>query len=249
MKNPMRWKWFAWGKHPGVRDLECAGTQTPFFKRFIKWVDDGSSMFDRGSRLRTRHCSWRFWTKGIDNQVVCGLVRNRCDSNGSSYPSLYIGAGDLENWQSNCAMLPFVFESIWKRFEFIASARLGSIQQLNDYLQIIQQPLPEWRKYQQRINGTANLLKTAKCEEKVDGRKRLIKIDCGQSANLPYDLQFCDRVIDRGEDQSPPAVFISEIEACVIVAFMNSTLSPSDFVWLWDLDQKNTRKFSIYETQ
>ena len=239
MKHPTQWKWFAWGKHPGVQDFVCAGTQTPLFQRFTKWVDNGFARLEAGSGLRTRHCSWRFWTKGAADQVVCGLVRNSCDTFGRSFPSLFIGSGELEDWVNNCSVLPFAFEPIWKSFEYIAAARFDAVRQLNDHLQLLRQPLPEWRKYQQRIYKTANLFKTAKSEEKVDGLKRLIQIDCEQPENLPYDLQFCNRVMTTGDDQAPLAVFIGEIEDRITVAIMKNTLSPEDFVWLWELEQNN----------
>lgn len=134
-------------------------------------------------------------------------------------------------------MLPFAFEPIWKSFEYMAAARFDSIRQLNDHLQLLQQPLPEWRNYQQRIYRTANLFKTDRCEEKVDGLKYLIQIDCEQPENLPYDLQFCHRVMATGDDRTPLAVFIGEVNDRITVVTMSSTLSPEDFVWLWELDQ------------
>lgn len=224
-----------------MEDFVWAGTQTTLFKRFTKWVDNGFARINAGSTLRSRHCSWRFWTKGTGYQVVCGLVRNSCDSHGRSFPMLYIGAGELEHWAYNCSMLPFAFEPAWKSFEYAASARFDSIRQLNESLRLIQQPLPDWRKYQQRIYDAVDYSNTAECEETVEGQKRLIKIDCESPENLPYDWQFCKRVMAIGENQAPLAVFIGEVDEKVGVAVINNSLTPADFVWLWALDLNNDK--------
>lgn len=235
IKNQMQWKWFVWGKHPGLEDFIWAGTQTSLFQRFTKWVDNGFARFKTDSRLRTRHCSWRFWTRGTGQQVVCGLVRNSCDAHGRSFPLLYIGAGNLDGWSKNCSILPFAFESIWKSFEYAASARYGTVSQLNDSLQLLLSPIPEWRLYQQRIYNSDNYTKATQGEETAAGRKLLIKIDCGQPENLPYNSQFCKRVMSIGDEKTPMAVFIGEIEGSVAVAIINDTLIPDDFAWLWAL--------------
>ncbi len=239
MKNRTQWKWFAWGKHPGLEDFVWAGTHTPLFQRFTKWVDNGFTRFKADAELRSRHRSWRFWTKGAGSEVVCGLVRNSCDTHGRSFPLLYIGTGALEDWSNNCSMMPFAFESAWKNFEYVASARFETMQQLDDSLQLIQPPEPDWRKYQQRIYNTTNVSRADKCQETIDNGKRLLTFDCKLPENLPYELQFCQRVTAMEEDQSPLAVFIGEIEDRITVAIMNNTLSPQDFVWLWELEQNN----------
>lgn len=238
IKKNKQWQWCAWGKHPGMEDFVWAGTQTPLFKRFTKWVDNGFARLSAGSTLRLQHCSWRFWTKGTGDQVVCGLVRNSCDTHGRSFPLLCIGAGALEHWANNCSMLPFAFESVWKGFEYTASARFETIRQLNDSLQVIQQPAPNWRTYQQRIYDAADLTTTSKNAAAVDGEKRVMKIDCQVPENLPYDDQFCRHVMAMGDAGSPLAVFIGEIDETVAVAVINSTLTPADFGWLWALDKK-----------
>ncbi len=237
MKNRTQWQWYAWGKHPGLEDFVWAGMQTPLFQRFTKWVDNGFARLNTDSKLRSRHCSWRFWTRGAGHQIVCGLVRNSCDTHGRSFPLLYVGAGGLEDWMRNCSMLPFAFESIWKSFEYAASARFDNLRQLNEALQLIQQPEPQWRTYQQRIYNRAELSAESGSKEAVEDGRRLLLVDCGLPENLPFDLRFCRRVMSMGDDQSPLAVFIGEIEDRIAVTIIDRILTPADFVWLWTLDQ------------
>lgn len=235
MKRNHTWKWFVWGKHPGVEDFISAGSQTPLFQRFTKWVDNGFMRIGADSELRSGHRSWRFWTKGTEDEVVCGLVRNSCDSYGRSFPLLYIGAGDLQNWAANCSLLPFAFESVWKSLEYVAAARYHSVEQLAEALQLIQPPESTWRQYQRRIYNAPNLYTEANSDEQVDGQKQLFKIDCERPENLPRHLIFCNNVMTKDEIDAPMAVFIGEIGSCVAVAMVHTMLHPSDFTWLWSL--------------
>lgn len=237
IKNRKTWKWFTWGKHPALEDFVWAGTQTPLFQRFTKWVDTGFARFEVDSNLRTRNCSWRFYTKGSEQEIVCGLVRNSCDSHGRSFPLLYIGTGSLKDWLGNCTMLPLALEPIWKSIEYISSARFDTLGQLNESLQLIESPAPKWRHYQQRIYNSPNKPEPVNCMETMEGEKNILRFACKQPENLPQDLLFCQRVMSMGTHHSPMAVFIGEIKEDIAVAIINSTLTPSDFVWLWSLGQ------------
>ena len=233
MKHRNAWKWFVWGKHPGVEDFICAGAQTPLFHRFTKWVDNGFARVAREDELRSRHCSWRFWTQGGEGDIVCGLVRNSCDSYGRSFPLLYLGTGALEGWMRNCSLLPFAFEQVWKSFEYVGSARYHSVKRLNDALQLMQPPEAVWDHYRQRIFDEPNLYSAARYEEEASGTNRVFKIECKLPENLPHDLNFCNQVMPKGALEPPKAVFIGEIGPRIAVAIVNNILTPADFCWLW----------------
>ena len=239
MKDSKEWNWFVWGKHPGVSDFICAGSQTPLFQRFTKWVDNGFSRVTKDSELRSRHCSWRFWTHGAGDDIVCGLVRNSCDSYGRSFPLLYLGTGRLKGWENNSSLLPFAFEPVWKNFEYAGAARYHSIQRLSQALQLMPAPGPEWYQYRQRIFNEPNLFSTARFEEESSGHHRVFKIECRFPENLPMDLNFCNQVMSKGAQHSPRAVFIGEIGSRIAVAIVDNILTPSDFSWLWSLRQND----------
>lgn len=170
--------------------------------------------------------------------MVCGLVRNSCDTHGRNFPLLCIGTGGLTNWAGHCSMLPLAFESMWKNIEYVASARFDTARQLNEALQLIEQPVPDWNGYQQRLHISAKSSKPLSCDETVQDGKRLLQIDCRQPENLPMEMHFCQRVKGMVEDQSPMAVFIGEIQDNIAVAIINHALVPDDFVWLWTLNQE-----------
>lgn len=235
MNNRMHWHWFIWGKHPGVSDFIFAGTQTPLFQRFTKWVDTGFAKVDPALKKKSRHCSWRFWTKGAADAVVCGLVRNSCDSYGRSFPLLIMGSGLLPDWSRNRSLLPFAFETIWKRLEYVAAARYDTVKSLDGVLQMIEPPEPTWRRHLDRIHSAANLYTQARFDADTVGSNRLYKIDCRLPEDLPQDLCFCSHMVATSESGSPTAVFIGEIGNRIAVAMVADILKPADFTWLWSL--------------
>lgn len=235
MANQTKWVWFMWGKHPGVEDFICAGTQTQLFQRFSQWVDNGFARIITDSHMRSRHCSWRFWAHGTGRDIVCGLVRNSCDSYGRSFPLLYLGSGELEDWTQNCSLLPFAFESVWKNFEYVGSARYNSVERLNQSLQLIPPPSPDWRRYRSRIFNASNLYSASRCRQEESGKNRVFKIECELPENLPHDVNFCSQVMPKNNQPSPTAVFIGEIGSRIAVAIMDDVLIPADFSWLWSL--------------
>ncbi len=242
MRDRTQWDWFVWGKHPGVADFVCAGTQTPLFQRYTKWVDTGFSKVDAALKVKSRHCSWRFWSKGAGDKVVCGLVRNSCDSYGRSFPLLYLGMGRLADWARNCSLLPFAFEPIWKQFEYVAAGRYDTVKGLSDALQLIPPPEPLWRQYQQRIYSAPNLSTQAGMDTQISGNTRLCKIECRASEELPQDLCFCSNVVAVSDNGAPTAVFIGELGVRIGVAMIDDLLKPSDFAWLWSLQPDSSGK-------
>ena len=235
MRKRDQWYWFVWGKHPGISDFVCAGTQTPLFQRFTKWVDTGFSKVDPELKRKSRHCSWRFWSKGAGADVVCGLVRNSCNSYGRSFPLLCLGMGKLSEWSRNCSLLPFAFEAIWTHFEYIAAARYSSVSDLNEMLQLVQAPEALWRQYQMRIYSASNLYRQGDYYTHAHGRNRLCEIDCNVSENLPQDLCFFSDIVATSDNGAPTAVFIGELANRIAVAMIDDTLKPADFSWLWSL--------------
>lgn len=242
MKEQNRWNWFFWGKHPGVPDFVYAGSRTPLFQGFTQWVDTGFSKVAASLKIKSRHCSWRFWSKGTSGQVVCGLVRNSCDSYGRSFPLLCLGAGRLEEWSRNCSLLPFAFESIWKQFEYVAAARYDTVKALDDALQLVKAPEPLWREYQMRIYSESNLYRQGDYEIQKVGGNRLAEIDCHFTEDLPQDLCFCSNMVAANDNGTPTAVFIGELGKRLAVAMVDSMLRPSDFVWLWSMQSNGDHR-------
>jgi type VI secretion system ImpM family protein len=242
MKTAHQWKWYVWGKHPGMADFISAGSHGPLFQRFTQWVDNGFARIMTDEKIKSRHCSWRFWTHGTADGIVCGLVRNSCDSFGRSFPLLYLGTGELEGWTRNCSLLPFAFESVWKSFEYAGAARYRSVQRLNQVLQSTLPPRPDWHGYRQRIFNQPDLYDSAEFDQNSEERNRVFTVACRFPENLPHDLNFCNQVMPQNAQTPLKAVFIGEIGSRIAVAIVDDILVPTDFIWLWSLCQSPRRK-------
>ncbi|MBT8340095.1 MAG: type VI secretion system-associated protein TagF [Desulfatitalea sp.] len=237
MGDRAKWQWFFWGKHPGVADFVYAGTQTPLFQRFTQWLDTGFSNVDADLKIKSRHCSWRFWSKGAGDEVVCGLVRNSCDSYGRSFPLLSLGSGRLADWSRNCSLLPYAFEATWKHFEYVAAARYDSVKALADALYLVQPPEARWREYQMNSYRSANLYRPGGIATRRSGTKELCVIDSRTAADdLPRELSLCSAMVAERAETTPTAVFIGEVGQSIAVATVDDLLKPADFVWLWSLE-------------
>ena len=225
-----------------MTDFISAGNHSTLFQRFTRWVDNGFSRMAVDDELKSRHCSWRFWTHGAEDDIVCGLVRNSCDSFGRSFPLLYLGTGELKGWNRNCSLLPFAFESVWKSFEYAGAARYHSVQRLDETLQSMRPPKPEWQQYRQRIFNQPNLYTNTEIEENANGRNRVFTVGCKLPENLPHDLNFCTQVAPKNAQEPAKAVFIGEIGNRIAVAIVDDILIPADFKWLWSLGQSAPQK-------
>lgn len=242
MSEDYKWQWFGWGKHPGVSDFISTGEQTPLFKRFTQWVENGfyQIMKEPELKLRSRHCSWRFWTHGTGEDIVCGLVRNSCDSYGRSFPLLYLGRGELSDWQQHSFLLPFAFEPVWKNFEYIGSARYRSLEQLNEALYLTRTPNPYWEQYTERMKKWELKPSGIEFNEKDSEKARFIRYKCRFPEELPFEPIFCHQVTPAENKQTSKAVFIGEVRGEIATAVVENTLTPSDFKWLWSLSEKIT---------
>ena len=235
MKDRIQWHWFVWGKHPGMADFVWAGTRSVLFQNFSKWVVNGFSKVDAPLKKKSRHCSWRFWSRGPSEEIVCGLVRNSCDSYGRSFPLLCLGAGKLADWPRNSSLLPFALETVWKDFEYMAAARYESIRALNDTLKLLKPPEPLWRQFQMRIYRAPNLYRQDDFDMQVMDGNRLCRVECALSENLPQDPSFCSNLVASTGNSGPIAVFIGEVGGRIAVAMIDDMLKPADFVWLWSM--------------
>ena len=238
MNGRIQWNWFIWGKHPGISDFISVGKTSHLFQSFTKWVDTGFSMVDAALKEKSRHCSWRFWTKGAAGEIVCGLVRNSCDSYGRSFPLLCLGTGALQNWALNRSLLPYALEPVWKHFEYLAATRCDSVSSVSEALQLIEPPSPSWQRYQERIHSTVHLYAQKNSEEHAFAGKRLFKMNCLSPECLPLDLRFCSGMIALDGKNPPTAVFIGETGGQVAVAMIGGVLKPTDFEWLWSLQSE-----------
>ena len=144
VKTENEWNWFASGKHPVARDYIRIGRTDSVVNAIAQWMDSGY----RGTRPNherhpDRH-SWRFWIKGAKRHLlVCGVVKDSCDSIGRTYPFVLMGNGPVDQWTLFWDLLPLALENTWNRIEHISVQRFIDVQQVEEGMRIL--PLPSQR--------------------------------------------------------------------------------------------------------
>ncbi len=139
------WSWAAFGKHPSARDYFQIKLEKPLAQAFSQWVENGFGRLPETVR-RNGVYSWRFWSRGLKKgSLVCGLGKSSGDGVGRPYPLVLIGEGQLERWEKNWSLLPFVLAPVWDKMEYTASRRLEDIGQLEADLQRMENPIPSWK--------------------------------------------------------------------------------------------------------
>lgn len=140
-----KWVWSAGGKHPAARDFLRVGQQTPIGTRMSDWVDKGFNGL--GTDLKTGRLPrfWRFWARGGGkNELVCGVLRDSCDSVGRVYPFLVLGTGGLPGCEEQWDLLPYGCETTWKRIEYLCTKNYADVAGIERELLAMRAPLGEW---------------------------------------------------------------------------------------------------------
>ena len=123
------WKWAAFGKHPFGGDFLKAGDITPLLKSFSQWVDKGHSGLSRREKSDLSF-SWRFWAKGPNKELICGIIQSSVDKYGRQYPLLIIGSGLRQSLNKNWHLIPYACEKSWEQLERFQRNEFKNIKEL-----------------------------------------------------------------------------------------------------------------------
>jgi len=246
VKTEIEWNWFASGKHPVARDYIRIGRTDSVINAISQWVEGGyRGTRPNRERYPDRH-SWRFWIKGAKRHVlVCGVVKDSCDSIGRTYPFVLIGSGPVDQWMLFWDLLPLALENTWKRIEHISVQRFIDVQQVEEGMRILPLPRNDWRALHQ---GRLKRLKTAADALTKDtgscSWREVLKRETGRS-RITIPLQ--EPVIEKQEahvlsllqqmkslkQSMPTAVFIGGMPDVPQIVTFNRPLMQTDFIHLW----------------
>ncbi len=145
LRNKTKWDWAAFGKHPVAKDFFRLGPGLPILDAFSGWLEAGyTSLVKKGES--PGFYSWRFWARGVRaGHILCGLLRGSSDSIGRLFPLMIIGAGTMKGWEKSWDLLPFAFDNVWNRMEYIASRPYRDINDLKDDLASLSVAPLKWK--------------------------------------------------------------------------------------------------------
>lgn len=264
IKTHQLWHWAAFGKHPSARDFFNIGHDAPLLKGFSDWVENGYGQLVARQNSESRPFSWRFWAHGVrKDNLVCGLVKDSCDSIGRPFPFLIIGTGHLDNWQNEWDLLPFACEQTWEQFEFFSSQTTGNIKKMESEIRNIKPPHPGWTDFRTR-RDTANM--SAKqpvntqlsrafmdIEKHIQGLSNRAEVFFPLNHEAPADhftcISYVHFLCKNCLKTVPNAVFMGGTFDRTFVACYTRPLAPSDFLSLWSVTLKEFKEKGFFVTE
>jgi type VI secretion system ImpM family protein len=219
------WVWGAAGKHPVVKDYITLGEETQVLRAFSRWVEEGYSRVKETGAQR----SWRFFTRGLKPEdLACGLVRDSHDKAGRPFPLIMMGYGRVEGWDRQWELLPWAFDGVWSRLEFMSVKRVLDLDELKG--DISRLPVPELNGTFKELPGNADAALGDMLSRGQRDKATLLLNGAGD----PRDEAVTLLKGMRGKSfPVPAAVFIGGPQDRVMLAVFMKSLSTTDFEELW----------------
>ena len=248
MKPKNTWQWTICGKHPVVKDYFQSGSDSTLLMAFCNWMDKGYRLLkDRRLIDPARLVSWRFWAKGIEeNLIVCGIVKDSSDRIGRYYPIMFTGSGLLDDWKNQLDLLPFALEKIWNQMDYLCSKRYNNYKNFKEEMFSIRSPEPSWQNFAQNrqelyeSSASSNVVvpwDIGKFRQKISQLTQVPRlyayIDQGMAANTLITLGLWHTLLKDSLNHVPNSVFIGGTGDVIYLAVFINSLNANDFVELW----------------
>ncbi len=250
-KTGSTWSWAAYGKHPSAKDFFRIGCSFPLAAGFADWIRKGYVALTERSRSGPAGYSWRFWARGKNNNdLVCGLVRDCCDSVGRPYPLLIIGSGSLPSWEDHWELLPLICGDTWQYMEYISAKRLDNLEKLEAELVRIKPPCPDGNNTHSTDMRRSNpdflsRFSALLAEQMKNNAVRLSLNDLGSltATSRHDDIQELvlgmNSAMKTSFGKTPGAMFMGGTFERTFAVFFYRALNTDDFEMLWSPDNGN----------
>jgi type VI secretion system protein VasJ len=249
MKNEF-WRWAFCGKHPVARDFVRFGADDAAMKVFAEWIDQGFNMLSGRYQTRTKPVSWRLWVRGSrSGSLLCGLMRDSCDSIGRPYPLMILGSGPLLDWEDHWELLPLACEQTWNEIEYLSTGKFENLERLKKGIGSIKPPLAQWSDFVQvntkkeMMEDELSVITTANADEKDSGIPNIgsdeiyFNLNKAKKADHFTTISSLHVLAKRQRNTTPHAMFAGgSVERSFLALFMRP-LSSSDFVKLWTITE------------
>ncbi|MFA7061503.1 MAG: TagF domain-containing protein [Pedobacter sp.] len=241
MPTEQKWSWNACGKHPVAKDFIRLGRRFPLSISMEEWVDKGYQAVTCTLKTGRQPQFWRFWTRGnVNDELICGVLRDSSDSIGREYPLLVVGAGTISSWEEQWDLLPGACEGAWNRIEYLCTRNPLDLAGMGQELLKIRPPEPDWQDYRTTWEAGIKALQDSPTLERMDARLKRVReeqelrmeLDNGVSDQLILVSHILSRIKAAGKG-SPNTVFIGGTfdVACLVMYWR--PLVVGDFIELW----------------
>ncbi len=236
-KTKYSWNWAVYGKHPVARDYFMLGADTPIFKAFSSWVENGYKHSD----LQTGNtiCSFRFWAKGHEKEtLICGVVRDSSDSLGRPYPLLIIGMGRIKGLKRNWERVLPICDPIWYHIERLCTKNYADITYMEHALRDITLPKCDWKALEARTQmpekeEQAKVSLTQEWGGLDQEKEAFISLNSAPQEDQMEKAGRLHHMLKSFSKELPNAVFLGGIPEKSCMAVFMRPLQTNDFFKLW----------------
>lgn len=248
VKSANGWNWAAFGKHPSLKDYFSLGMGEYLVQGFSDWVKNGFHMAAAGKDASGRICSWRFWVKGPQKEVLaCGLVKDSSDRLGRRYPIFILGSGTLTDWEKYWDLLPLACEASWVQMEYLSIRPFSGFQQLEEELHHLQTPISEWRELAERrgsLNDACRLPEfqgftptwgnwERKLTSRIQEPNFFLSLGEEPFSDSGDAINFWHFLLRKNLKGIPKAIFVGGTLEKIFLGVFKRPLRPSDFHEMW----------------
>ena len=236
IKGP--WTWAATGKHPMAKDYFQFGRNDALTGAFAAWIENGYRKLVSIKKKEAAFHSWRFWAPGKGKgSITCGIGRDSSDRMGRPYPFLIIGMGTIPGWEDHWELLPFIFDKTWGSMEYLASARLNDLKELEKEINQIKKPsIKEVPDISQLVyDDIKSLLNTIKksAEDLIRDNELYAPVNDNPNNDALSLVMQWHRGLKLNLKTHPSIVLMGGRPEKSYIAVFNRSLNADDFVKLW----------------
>jgi len=246
IRDKNAWDFAAFGKHPAAGDYLSLGAVTPLLKGFSAWMEKGYSLVEADKRPQNG-LLWRFWAKGPNGKLICGILKNSHDKHGRPFPLMIAGEGRVPDSAKDWDLIPFACERTWQILTLISSKDSNSIKNLKRVISRVKGPINQWESYREKREQVRKLeILTVKPGSNsdfmnkmnnVDGLSRKEQFSLWIDVGTPEDClipltKFLVLLKNRSKIE-PATVFIGGNENRNRLLFLKRSLMMDDFKTLW----------------
>ena len=249
MKPKTGWIWYADGKHPAAKDFLTIGLREPLLRALVDWAAAGFQQMSAGRKPAFASNSWRFWTGGNGRgHIICGVMRDSCDSFGRFFPLTVLGTGPLKGWEAHWELLPLVLDKTWQQIEYLATKRHLDFNQLENEIHTLPVPMNNWLELdsagrlpgkEAAALGMSPEVNRAKVPPVTPGGPDalldIIPLNNFSQADPPAQIARLQAALRKRAPHAPNAVFMGGIPEKSCLVLFKRPLRPNDFAKLWSL--------------
>jgi type VI secretion system ImpM family protein len=249
VKPKADWIWYADGKHPAAKDFLKIGPREPLLQALSDWAAAGFQQLSAGRKPAFSNNSWRFWTGGNRRgHIICGVLRDSCDSFGRYFPLTVLGTGPLNGWEPHWELLPLVLDKTWQQIEYLATKRRLDFSRLENEVHVLPVPTNNWFEldpagrlpgHNDAAPGMSPAVDRAKAPHVTPGgadpQLEIIPLTNVFQDDPPEQIAGLQAVLKKRLPHAPKAVFMGGIPEKSCLVLFKRPLRPNDFAKLWSL--------------